>query len=219
MTIARAKMVEYTNPDKPEKLPQRPKAQRKTVCRHLPLKRPVLGSFNNFPLVILIQIHEIVTVSGDAHQQIAVVIGTGLGFFKCLAIHDVKLDVMPFQSEIGSDEVREFADVRFGGKNIRQEPLIQQSSPRFDLVHFCQRFNNGCGPVAICAVGWRSAVGNGFARQSTIGCRPQHVTEIDVAGQFGHGEPEGTTPSDSRRSACSGQLSTHAPQRMHRSFL
>ena len=114
----------------------------------------MLSSFNNLLLVILIQVHEIVTVSSNTHQQIPVVIWGDLGFFECLCVYDVELDVMPVQSKIGSDEMHEFADILFCCKKIRQKPLIQQSSSRFDLVHFAQRFNNGCRPVTICAVGW-----------------------------------------------------------------
>ena len=135
---------------------------------------------------MLIQIHEIVTVAGDAHQQVPIVIRTGLGFFQGRGVDDVKLDVMAVQPEIGSDKVREFADVRFRFQHTRQEALIQQRSARFDLVHFTQRFKNGRGTVAIGAVGRRSAVGYGFSRLSAIGSRPQHFTEIDVAGSREH---------------------------------
>ena len=104
--------------------------------------------------MIRIQVNEIVTVSSNTHQQVPVVIGKGLGFFKCFGVHDVELDVMTVQSKIGSDELCELADISLCCKYIRQESLVQQSSARFYLVHFTQRFNNCRGSFAIGTVGW-----------------------------------------------------------------
>ena len=40
----------------------------------------LLGSGDNFLLVVFVQINEIITVSGDPNQQISVLIGRRLGF-------------------------------------------------------------------------------------------------------------------------------------------
>jgi hypothetical protein len=72
-------------------------------------------------LVVLVQVHEVITVPGHAHQKIDIIIRRGLGFFKCFRIHDVELDVVPVKPEVGADELDQFVQILFRLENIRQE--------------------------------------------------------------------------------------------------
>lgn len=73
-------------------------------------KSVLLGSGNNFLLVVLVQVNEVIAVSGDPNQQISVLIRRRLGFAQCLGINNIELDVMPIELEISPNEMRKLFD-------------------------------------------------------------------------------------------------------------
>ena len=69
------------------------------------LKGFLLGSGNNFLLVVLVQVNEIITVTGYPNQQVFVIPRRRLGPAQGLGIDDIELDMMPIEFKIGPDEM------------------------------------------------------------------------------------------------------------------
>jgi hypothetical protein len=65
----------------------------------------VLGSGDDLLLMILVQIHEIITISRHPHQKIPIFIRLPLSPSQGLRIDDVKLNMMPVKVKISADQV------------------------------------------------------------------------------------------------------------------
>ena len=87
------------------------------MVKTLESKCSLLGSADNFLLVVYVQINELIAVTGDPNQQISVLIRRRLGFAQCLGINDIKLDVMSIEFEISPDEVPKIFDSLFPFKH------------------------------------------------------------------------------------------------------
>jgi quercetin dioxygenase-like cupin family protein len=107
----------------------------------------VFSPVDDLLLVVGVQVHEVVAVAGHAHQQVAVLLGTGLGLAQRGAVHDVELDVVAVETEIGPDEPDELVQVLFTGQDIGQQPLVEQGAARFELVHLASDLITAVGPL------------------------------------------------------------------------
>ena len=112
-------------------------------------------------LVVFVQVNEVIAVPGHAHQKVAILIRCGLGFLKGVRVHDVELDMVSVEPEVGSDELHQLVQVFFFLQNFRQKTLVQKGTAGFDLVHFSKGLDHSCGAVAVRTVGWGCAVGYG----------------------------------------------------------
>ena len=70
---------------------------------------PVFGPGNDFVLKLLREIAEIIAVASHPYNEVAVLFRMFLGGAKCGCVHDVKLDVVVVQPEIGPDQMQRFS--------------------------------------------------------------------------------------------------------------
>ena len=78
----------------------------------------MLGARDDFFLQGVTEVAEVIAVAGDAHDQVAVFLGAGLGLAQGFGVHDIELDVVSVQAEIGADELAEFVEVLVGFDGI-----------------------------------------------------------------------------------------------------
>ena len=97
-------------------------------CNPFWLKSLLGCPIDDLLLMVFVQIHEVVAVPGHAHQKVGIVVRRGLGFFQCVRVHDVELDVVPVEPEVGADELYQLVQILFCFEYVRQEALVQQGA-------------------------------------------------------------------------------------------
>ena len=136
--------------------------------------------------MVEVEVDEVVAVAGHADEEVAVFVGAGLGVAQGFGVHDVELDVVPVQAEVGADEAAELVEVLLGLEDVREEALVEEGAAGLDLVHLGQGLDHGGGAVSVRAVGGRRAVGLGQVRGAAVGRGAEHLAEVDVAGGGEH---------------------------------
>ena len=107
----------------------------------------MLGASDDLVLQSLAQIAEIVAVSGDAHNQAAVLFGVLLGGPQGVGIDNVELDVMAVQGEIGTHQADEFVQSIIGSQHLGGEFLVEQGAAGAGVIHLGDRTDH-CGRSA-----------------------------------------------------------------------
>ncbi len=65
---------------------------------------------NDLLLQLRCQVHKIIAVPGNTHDQIPVIVRVTLGLAQQVAVDNVELDVMPVHFKIGSNQVGRFCN-------------------------------------------------------------------------------------------------------------
>ena len=79
---------------------------------------------DNFLLVMPVQVDEVIAVTGNPHQQVAILIGYLLGPAQGGGVHHIELDVMAVQVEIGSDKMSHAVDPGLSLQNAGGKSLV-----------------------------------------------------------------------------------------------
>ena len=69
------------------------------------LHHVVLGACDDLVLQVFAQVTEIITVSGHTDDKVTVLFWVLLSGMQSLSIHDIKLDVMSIQLEVGAHQL------------------------------------------------------------------------------------------------------------------
>ena len=113
----------------------------------------MFGTCDYVCLQICIHIVEIIAVTGNTYQQVAIFLRMFLCIVERFGIDDVKLDMMSAQCEVRTNQSTELVDVLFRLQQTRHETLVQQRTAALLLIQFTQRLDH-CG--------WSVSVGSVF---------------------------------------------------------
>ena len=67
-------------------------------------------------------------------------------------VHDVELDVVAAEAEVGADELAELGEVLLFLEYLRYQALVEQGTAGKALVELAQGLDHGCGSVGVGAV-------------------------------------------------------------------
>ena len=115
-------------------------------------------SGDDFFLVVLIKVDKIVAVPCDADEKAAVFVRLLLRLAQCFRIDHVELDVMSSEFKVGPYELAHLLKSGVPAQNRWKESLIEQSAPRFELIHTTEGLDDRRRSVSVGAVGWRRPV-------------------------------------------------------------
>ena len=98
----------------------------------------VLGTCYDLLLVIGAKIIEVVAVAGHTYHQVTILFGMLLCIAESSGIHNVELDMMSSESEIGTDKLTELIEVLFFLEDLGNQTLVQQRTARKTLVQLAE---------------------------------------------------------------------------------
>ena len=101
-------------------------------------------------------------------------------------VHDVELDVVATEAEVGADELTELGEVLLFLEYLRYQALVEQGTAGKALVELAQGLDHGCGSVGVGAVRGRCTVGDGQEGVASVGRGSEDLAEVDVAGGGEH---------------------------------
>ena len=86
----------------------------------------LLRSVDDLILQRLVEVAEVIAVSGYADDQVLVLLRMLLSFLQHLAVYYVELDMVSVHVEVGADVVGQVVQAFLAGQGLRSELLIQQ---------------------------------------------------------------------------------------------
>lgn len=101
-------------------------------------------------------------------------------------VHDIELDVMAAEAEVGADELTELGEVLLFLEYLRYQALVEQGTAGKALVELAQGLDHGCGSVGVGAVRGRCTVRDGQEGVASVGRGSEDLAEVDVAGGGEH---------------------------------
>ena len=105
-----------------------------------------------------------------------------LGGAEGFGVHDVELDVMPVEGEIGSDEMHQFVQPFVIFQQLRREFLVEQRAAGADVVHLRHGADGGGRSVRVGALNRRDALRKRLAAEASVRRRAGDRAEVDMHG-------------------------------------
>ena len=142
----------------------------------------MFGAGDDLILQGVAEVAEVVAVAGHAHDQVAVLLGVGLGGAQRGGIDHVELDVVPVQLEIRADQVDQLGQALSDASTWGVNFWLSKRAACAHVVHFGGGLQHGSGAVAVGALHRGDPFRERGAGLAPVRRGADHRTEIDMHG-------------------------------------
>ena len=150
------------------------------VEEHPSSKRLVLCPGDDLILQHFAEIAEIVAVAGHAHDEVPILLRVLLRSAQRGSAHNIELDVVAVQLEIGADQLNELVQASVVGEQLRREFLVEQGAASADVIHLGHRLDHCRRAASVCPLYRRNPFRKRHPGLPSVGGCPDHRSEIHV---------------------------------------